>query len=55
MEAERSGEVAVYMRIHATEFCPIFRKVAILVCTKKIREKRDREVKKAWKGAKCMG
>jgi hypothetical protein len=29
VEAERSGEVAVYMRIHATEFCPIFRKVAI--------------------------
>jgi hypothetical protein len=47
VEAERSGEVVV----HAAECRPTVRKVAIPVCTKKIREKRDREVKKAWKGS----
>ncbi len=51
METERSGEVVVYIRIHAAECSATVRKVAIPICTKKMREKRDREVKKAWKGS----
>jgi hypothetical protein len=47
VQKEWSGEVVV----HAAECRPTVRKVAIPVCTKKIREKRDREVKKAWKGS----
>ncbi len=39
------------MRIHPAECRPTVRKFAIPVCTKWIREKRDREVKKAWKGS----